>query len=179
MKRTEGYRPAVLFIIRFLGSYLAMSTLYGVFVEYHAPDADPITVFVSMAAGEMLSFFYSEIEVAVVPSSLHVGLFMSGMPVVNVFEGCNGVNVFVVYLAFLFAFRSQAHRTASFVMAGLVIIFATNLARVALLFGVALKFPDQLYFFHKYFFTAIIYCVVFAIWYLWVKSLRVSHGVEN
>jgi exosortase/archaeosortase family protein len=61
-----------------------------------------------------------------------------------------------------------------FVPTGLLIIHVVNLARIGLLFFVAEYQPDFMYFTHKYFFTAILYIIIFLLWMIWVKrfSLR-------
>jgi hypothetical protein len=47
-----------------------------------------------------------------------------------------------------------------------------NLLRILLLYEVALHFPENLYFFHKFFFTGIIYLLVFILWYFWVNEVK-------
>jgi exosortase/archaeosortase family protein len=55
-----------------------------------------------------------------------------------------------------------------FIPAGLIVIHIFNLGRISLLYFVAQRYEEYFYLFHKYFFTAIIYVVVFLLWALWV-----------
>jgi exosortase family protein XrtF len=86
-----------------------------------------------------------------------------------VYEGCNGLNVMIIFVAFLVAFGPIGRTLAWFIPLGLFIIHLVNLARIGLLFWVSLYMPKYMYFTHKYFFTAILYVVVFVLWIWWVR----------
>src|SRR5690606_28966990 len=98
-----------------------------------------------------------------------VGIFEGDRAIVNVFEGCNGVNVMIVFLGFLIAFGGPLRSFVFFIPAGLVIIHACNLLRISLLFDLAVKNSTQFYYFHKYFFTASLYLIVFGLWAYWIR----------
>lgn len=96
--------------------------------------------------------------------------------ILSVYEGCNGVNSAIVFLAFLFAFGPYTKTLLWFASLGVVFVHLANLLRIVLLFFVAVYLPHYLYFSHKYLFTAFIYLVVFAMWIWWVAKLsRISH----
>ena len=98
-----------------------------------------------------------------------VSLMMEGVVVVNVFEGCNAINVSILFVAFLFAYKGTMRRTLMFSFVGLLLIYWFNLFRVAGLFLIAWYFPEQLYLMHKFVFTGVIYAFVFLLWFIWVK----------
>jgi exosortase family protein XrtF len=147
------------------------NTLYGLYVEYFEPNADPITSVVTRHVALILSVFHDGVTIGSTIRT-HIPMFLNDDRIINVFEGCNGVNVMIVYVSFLVAFSGTWKKFLYFLLAGAAIIYVMNLVRVALLFEVALNFPNQLYFFHKFLFTGIIYAVVFVIWYFWIKSVR-------
>ena len=99
----------------------------------------------------------------------NVSLQLEGQTVVNVYEGCNAINVSILFVAFLFAYKGTMKRTLLFSFIGLLLIYWFNLFRVSGLFLVAKFFPDQLYLMHKFVFTGVIYAFVFLLWFIWVK----------
>jgi len=68
-------------------------------------------------------------------------------------EGCNAINVSVLFVAFLFAYKGSLKSTMIFALLGLLAIYIFNLLRVAGLFLVARFYPEQLYLMHKFVFT--------------------------
>ncbi len=54
-----------------------------------------------------------------------------------------------------------------------------NLARISLLFWVALYLPDLVYFVHKYLFTAILFVIVFVLWIVWVRKFSQLKEVSS
>jgi exosortase family protein XrtF len=165
-------REAILFIVKFVGLYLVLNTLYGFYVEYYYPQPDPVTLVVTRQVAAILSVFHPVVEAIPDSTSSYVILQHNSQIVVSVFEGCNSLNVMIVYISFLIAFKGSLSSTLQFSFLGLVLVYVMNQLRVGLLFEVALKFPQHLYFFHKYFFTGIIYGVVFVVWFFWVKRVR-------
>jgi exosortase family protein XrtF len=96
-------------------------------------------------------------------------ILLENRPVIAVHEGCNGINVWIIFTGFMIALRVFTRRTLVFWLCGTVILHLANLVRILLLFGVSLTHPEKVYFFHKYFFTAALYVVVFGLWYYWIK----------
>jgi exosortase family protein XrtF len=91
-----------------------------------------------------------------------------GLVVINVYEGCNGINVIIVFVAFLVAFGGPPKSLVLFGIGGIVLIHLFNLARIAFLFFLALSNSRSFYYYHKYLFTATLYGVVFLLWAVWV-----------
>lgn len=168
----KAYRPALFFILRFVGLYLVANTLYGLYVNSALPGADVFTKVVATQTAWILSQVDEPVQASVTTTSAYVSLLNAKDLGVSVYEGCNGANVFIVYLSFLVAYVGPFMLWLRFAAIGLVLVHLINLVRVSLLFEVAIYFPDQLYLFHKYLFTAIIYCLVFALWFVWVNAVK-------
>ena len=168
----KEYKPALIFLVIFISVYLLLNTLYGLYITYHLPDADPVTRVVTRQVAATLGIFHDQVTTIPITGFGYVSLLLSGRVVVNVFEGCNSINVMIVFISFLLAFRGSMRLTLYFALGGLAIIYVMNLLRVGLLFEIALNFPDQLYLFHKFLFTGFIYAVVFVIWYFWIRAVK-------
>ena len=129
-------RSAIYFLFVFVGTYLVLNTIYGLYVEFYSPDPDPITISVSNQLATLLRFWDQSVRAVLVTGSKNVSMRNSHSSVINVFEGCNGINVFIVFISFLFAFRGRVRSTSFFIVVGLLIIHLMNLTRVGLLYAV-------------------------------------------
>ena len=163
------YRPAILFLLRFLGIYIIGNIVYGLWILSYGTLADPITQVVTSNSAFLLNLVGFEASALVSSVNPNVALNLDGHTVVNVYEGCNAVNVSVLFVAFLFAYKGTIKKTIIYSIIGLISIYMFNLIRVAGLFLVAKYFPDQLYLMHKFIFTGVIYAFIFFLWFLWVK----------
>ena len=157
-----------MFLVKFLGIYLAGNVLYGFFIESYKPFPDPVTQYVSSNTCTVLNTMGYSAATAPHPTLPSVVIRNYGNGVITVYEGCNSINVMIVFIAFMVAFGSFSRRKLWFMAIGLVMIYLLNLARVTFLFWVVESYPDHLYFVHKYLFTIIIYAVVMLLWYLWI-----------
>jgi exosortase family protein XrtF len=165
-------RKAIQFLLVFVGLYFALNTAYGFFIQYYYPTSDPFTRMVANQVIWILSVFDSSIIGYPSQFNEFIAVANDRANMIYIFEGCNGLNVMIVYLSFLLAFTGSRKLIIQFVAMGLVGIYLLNLIRIVLLYDVAFYFPEQLYFFHKYLFTGIIYSIVFVLWYFWVRRVR-------
>jgi exosortase family protein XrtF len=168
MKWQEA-KPAFLFLAKFIVFYFVCNLLYGWWITSYVPSPDPATVAVTQHSAFILDLFGYEIKTILHHSKPAQRILLDERPVLSVFEGCNGINVWIIFVAFVIAFSKFTKKTGLFILAGTGVIYLINLARIIFLFFISLAYPDAVYFFHKYFFTAGIFLVVFAMWYYWIK----------
>lgn len=144
--------------------------LYGLWVVSYGNVADPFTVIVANHSAFLLHFVGINAQIA--PSTLlpNVSIILNEQVVVNVYEGCNAINVSILFVAFIMAYKGKFQKAVTFIVLGLMAIYVFNLFRVSGLFLVAKYFPQYLYLTHKFIFTGIIYAFVFFLWFLWVHS---------
>jgi exosortase family protein XrtF len=164
----KEFRPTIMFLVKFLGIYLVGNLLYGFYVTAYSPAPDPLTRNVTVQTATALRLTGHEVEIEDHPVKATVMILDDGKSVVSVFEGCNGLNTAIIFIAFLFAFGPVSRQLIWFIPLGLLVLHVTNLLRIGGLFLIASYLPDFLYFTHKYLFTAVIYAVVFALWVWWV-----------
>lgn len=168
------YRGALFFILVFVILYLGLNSIYGIFIESNYPKADPFTFLVSKHTIAVLGLFYDNIAIALPEQSKMIPIFINDQSVVNIFEGCNSLNVMIVYISFIVAFKGPLKQTFFFIVAGILLIYAMNIFRLALLIESAKSYPVFFYYFHKYIFTASIYLVVFIVWYFWTRQVSAA-----
>ncbi|HQQ96810.1 MAG TPA: exosortase family protein XrtF [Cyclobacteriaceae bacterium] len=163
------FKPAIRFVLLFLAIYVAGNSLYGVWIENTKPAPDAATVTVSRQVSWLLSPVDQTVSTLNSETEPVVMLRNQHGPVLRVFEGCNGVNVMIVFVSFMIAIGGRFSNLAKFTIGGLLVIHVANLLRVFLLFITAIYQPRLFYYFHKYLFTAVLYAVVFALWYVWIE----------
>ncbi len=166
------FRPTILFLVKFFALYLVGNLLYGAYVTDWYPRPDPMTTWVTHQSADALNLFFGW-EVKAYEHGTKPTTYIASeiKPYVSVYEGCNGLNVAVVFLSFLLAFGPYKKSMLWFIPLGLLIIHISNVARIVLLALVSEHLPGFLYFTHKYLFTAFIYLFVFLLWIWWVMKL--------
>jgi exosortase family protein XrtF len=167
----KDQKTIILFLLKFVGLYVVLNTGYGLWIASYEPMPDPMTTLVTRHSVSMISLTEKNVTVGEPVSNPNVPVIDNGTAIIQVFEGCNGINVMIVFLSFVIAFTGTLKKTLLFVGVGLLSIYIANLFRVSLLFFVAKYYPDNLYFFHKYLFTGLLYILVFVLWYFWVTKI--------
>jgi exosortase family protein XrtF len=163
------FRPTIIFLLKFVGLYLIGNILYGFYITSFEPRPDPLTHVIAVQTSIILNVCGYRVEVDDRENKPTTNISYFGHARLSIYEGCNGLNIIIIFLAFIFAFGPVTRTLLWFVPLGLSIIHFTNLCRITLLFLVSEYMPKAMYFMHKYFFTAILYVVIFALWIWWVK----------
>jgi len=166
----QEFKPTIFFLLKFVGIYVVVNLLYGLYISHDQPHVDGATREVTRQSAGILKVCGWPVHIQDRESSPTTDLLYEERSVLSVYEGCNGINVAIIFLAFLFAFRPISRPLWWFAPLGLFILHLANLGRIVLLFWVAVYMPDFMYFTHKYLFTAFLYLVVFGLWVWWVKK---------
>lgn len=167
----KEFKPALLFLAKFLGVYFLGNIVYGLYIESFGIIADPMTSWVSEQTVLFLKAIGLNSETLVDDFAPKVRLLLDDHSVLSIYEGCNGLNVMIIFVAFLVAYTGNTQRLLWFIPFGILMIHLMNLGRIILLFFVAEYYENYLYFTHKYLFTAVIYLGVLALWYWWIARL--------
>lgn len=171
MSLIKEFKPTISFLVRFLALYLVLNLLYGLFIDHYSPAPDPVTRRVSDQSAAILRLFGTDASSSDSNTNPYIGVFKGDQVILSVYEGCNGLNVAIIFVAFLLSFGKPSRKLLWFIPLGLLIIHLTNLLRVVLLFAVSVHLPGFMYFAHKYLFTGIIYVIVFVLWYIWIDKI--------
>jgi exosortase family protein XrtF len=169
----EEFKPTILFLGWFVGLYLIGNLLYGFYVTSFKPGPDPVTRLVTENSALVLNVCGWSVNTSGYQGKSTTVIWHEGKAILSVYEGCNGINTMIIFVAFLFAFGPVNKKLVWFIPLGIVVIYLMNLLRITLLFFIAQYFPEAMYFIHKYVFTGMLYLVIFALWLLWVKKISV------
>lgn len=170
----KDFKPTILFLAKFLGLYLVLNLVYGYFVEREYPQCDAATAWVTDQTSGILNGLGWENFVSMHNKKPTTSIIHANRAVVSVYEGCNGINVAIIFICFLVAFGPINRKLAWYAPLGLVIIHVFNVGRILGLFWVVLYLPGAVYFTHKYVFTAVIYAVIFLLWLVWIRMTYIK-----
>ena len=172
----QTFRPTIMFLLKFGLTYGILSALYGWYLHpfeaVSPPAPDGVTIEVRRHTVWILDVLGYEAAMRPHTDEASVLVSVDGIDAVRIFQGCNGMSMFILFAAFIIAFTGTWRRTLWFIPAGLVFIHGSNLARLVALSLISLHYPQHMYFFHKYGFTIIIYVSVFLLWVLWVGKVH-------
>jgi exosortase family protein XrtF len=170
------FKPAILFLVKFLVIYLVGNVVYGLYIESVKSGPDLLTVLVTNNVSVLLNGLGEDTQFRVNAVEPTVSVLKQGNIILNVYEGCNGINVMIVFFAFLVAYGGTIKRLMLFSIVGLGVIHIANLSRIGLLYFISQDYNQYFYFVHKYLFTAILYVCVFVLWWIWIRiSKEKSH----
>lgn len=172
----KEFKPTIYFLLRFGGFYGALSILYGFFIKIYHPLADPLTVWTADVTYGIMRFLGFQVEKYPTEGYPSVDIFWKGQYSISVFEGCNGFILAVLFLVFIVAFQGSRRKMIWFIPLGLLTILTLNQVRLILLAIIAVDYASHMHFFHKYFFTGIIYGVILLMWYWWARINRKPSG---
>ena len=179
MKLIKEFWPALKFLLTFIGVYFAGNLMYGAFIEFVQPSPDLFTRAIAEQTRWVLHLFNEPVSTQINKVGPTVFLNRESNAVLNIYEGCNGVNVFIVFVAFLLAFSGQTKTKVAFIAIGCFLINLSNIIRIALLYFVSLHYQTYFYFIHKYIFTIVLYAIVVIMWMAFVKRVSPNAKTEK
>jgi exosortase family protein XrtF len=164
-------KPAFRFVGFFLGLYLGLNIIYGFYISAYNPRPDALTVTATKQSSFLLNVIGEETRTRIDPFSPAISILDSSGVAIRVFEGCNGINVMIVFLSFIFAFDAKNKNNIWFLPLGIALIFIANLARIIVLYYAAEHWSEYFYYVHKYILTAFLYAIVFLLWWFWIEKI--------
>lgn len=165
----KDLKPVLKILLRFVGIYLVLLLLYQLFLnQFDNQIIDPFSRWVAGQANWLQNScgFASTLQDGVGDEGIR--FIVRGDYLTRMVEGCNAVSVMIMFVAFIFAFY-KGFKTVIFVVIGLLVLHVMNFIRIACLNMVMADFPQYGKMFHDYFFPAIIYGTVIALWIIWIK----------
>jgi exosortase family protein XrtF len=91
-------------------------------------------------------------------------LTYQGRKVVGIADGCNGLELFVLYIGFILAMPASIKRKLLFGIGGLAVIHVANILRCVGLGALLMHMDEYFEIAHHYVFKIVIYATIFALW---------------
>lgn len=165
-----------IFLSRILIMFLAWKLIYGFFLEPNRLLDDSLTMKVGKDVAWVLTTFTSDHNfqaAARISEKWFEGrlyqtpvtrIEYKGEKVMHIADGCNGLELFILYIGFIIAIPASWKRKLLFALAGVLIIHVVNILRCVGLAFIAINWRGQFEFAHHYLFKVIVYGVVFLMW---------------
>ena len=162
--------------MKFLLTYAILTFVYETYLnqfDSEKLEVDGFTKLVATQTINILSFF--EFQAYEMPNleALSVKLFFNKKYIAQIIEGCNGLSVIILFIAFVIAFTGKLKHTITYIIGGSLLIHILNIARIALLCILIYSFPEYEEILHGVIFPLIIYGFVFLLWIIWVNKFSI------
>jgi exosortase family protein XrtF len=169
----KQYKPFLLFLIGFFGSYLLLVGAYKFYLaQFDAEkfETDGMTVMVSKQTSWFTNFIGQDSKIA--PSAVEASydFYIYNKKIARIVEGCNAISVMILFAAFIIGFRGSIKRTLLFIVAGVLLIHVFNVIRISIIALGLYYYPEHRRLLHDYLFPLFIYGVVFLLWLVWVNK---------
>lgn len=152
-------------------TYIVLAFIYqGFLSSFGDGKIDSITKLVAENTKWSLKLFNEDAGIVKNDSEPYIRLMYNQQYVARMIEGCNAVSIIILFISFVVSFSGKIKSTLFFILGGGLIIYAVNVARIAVLCVLIYLFPKQQSLLHGVFFPLFIYGVVFILWVIWVNK---------
>lgn len=106
-------------------------------------------------------------------------IFKDNKKVLGIADPCNALELYILYISFLFCFPEKIYRTIYFLIVGVLVIYIVNILRC---FGVAWLNIQHSYvteIAHHYVFKLAEYAAIFGLWMLYLRKQKYLVASEN
>lgn len=171
----KDFKPVLGILLRFIIIYLVLLFAYQFYLNsFKVQGLDPY----SRMIAEQVRLVQSKLGIATQlyddVAKEQVWFYVKQKYVTRMVEGCNAVSVMILFLSFVFAFY-KGSKTFLFALAGLLILYVMNVARIMGLNIVTRDYPQYNKMSHDYLFPAVIYGTVVVLWLAWIKFFALKH----
>lgn len=171
----QKYSSVIRFVLLFFGTYFLLSALYLLYLKHFSSQEfypDYITNLVAKQSTSLLNIMNYNTVLEVPEFGSGLLLTVKNAYSVRIIEGCNAISIIILFYSFVIAFAEGFKKTLLFLLAGTVLIYIVNIARIAILVVVLYKYPEYEKILHGVVFPGIIYGLVFLLWMIWVRMLK-------
>jgi exosortase family protein XrtF len=110
-----------------------------------------------------------QIQIAQVSKIIH-----NGHKVLHIADGCNGLELMVLYSGFILSFPSSQKRKICYIFLGIIIIDICNILRCSLLGFIKEYYHPYFYLSHHFVFKAVVYAVIVILWVYFTRKIQAN-----
>jgi exosortase family protein XrtF len=114
----QQYRPFLLFLGKFLLTYLVLTVLYQSYLNRFDSAANQVDSFTQMVANQtqtLLTLFDNDAQIESHPTEPSLKIIYNGKYVSRIIEGCNALSVMILFVSFVVAFTGRWKQTLLFI----------------------------------------------------------------
>jgi len=99
--------------------------------------------------------------------------------IIGIADGCNGLELYILYISFLFCFSSSVIKILTYILAGSAIVYVANILRCYFIALMNMERFNLIEVAHHYVFKIIMYAVIFGLWVLFLKTKKQKLAVAE
>jgi len=88
---------------------------------------------------------------------------------IRIDRACLSMNLMALFAGFLIIYPGKLRSKLWYIPMGIIIIYLLNILRVSGLGIINVCCPASMDFYHRYLFKIIIYCLIFLMWFIWIR----------
>ncbi len=171
----KGNKTVVLFLLKFFGTYFLLFLIYAVYLNKTQKTTDvftcaPITSTVAKQTQFLLNYWGYNTLIEQHTEEVSIKLIVQNKYVATIIEGCNSISVIILFISFIVAFASNFKTTFLYILFGSLIIYFSNILRIALITIALVEYPHYENILHDFVFPGFIYGITFLLWLIWVQK---------
>lgn len=186
-KKLDAFPPEVrTFLLRSFILFVVWKSIYIFYLGYERLLDKPLTNTVGahtawvlnafsiekiFSSRELISITAFEGQYQVAPVSL---VEKSGKKLLGIADGCNGLELFILYIGFLIAMPAALKRKTLFFIAGAILIHLVNILRCVGLCVLAMNASVHFDFAHHYLFKIMVYGTIFLLWVQFMRGVSMN-----
>jgi exosortase family protein XrtF len=159
--------------------YAVLSLGYKFYLDFSTGEKfypDYFTNLTARQSAVLISNLGYDVQMIPHPNEPSLKTVINGKYVARAIEGCNSLSVIILFVSFMVAFAGRLKPTLIYILSGAVLIYSTNLIRIALLSIALYHYPWRQGILHEVIFPLIIYGMVFLLWMFWVNRFSIING---
>lgn len=156
---------------KFFLTYLILTLVYQSYLNSFGDNKiDSITTQVAKNTKQLLEVFNQDFNYKFDKSQSYILFFYKQKSIARIIEGCNAINIIILFIAFLVSFTGKLKTTLLYILFGIISIYILNIFRIAILCVLLNYYPGYEDLLHRIFFPLIIYGFVFVLWIIWITK---------
>lgn len=184
-------KPVKQFLFRSLVIFVIWKSLYLGFFAFQRTIDKPLTNLVGKHASLLLNILSNSndfkakelISVTQFEGQIQIApvcrIERNGKRLMSIADGCNGLELFILYLGFVIAMPSTMKRKLLFSFMGVCIIHCINTLRCAGLSILVVYWKEYFDIAHHYIFKMLVYATIFILWIVFTEGLSIEKKIKH
>ncbi len=161
-----------LFLIKAVIIFIIWQLLYHLILNpIRFPDKI-VTNITCYSTAKVLSLYYKDAYCAY--SQNKSIIMINGKKALGIADPCNALEIFVLYIAFLFCYPGNLKTRITYSIVGILLIYFANILRCCALTLLNLYNKGWMDISHHYLFTIVLYLLVFSLWVRYCKKSTIN-----
>ncbi len=165
------------FLLKLFGLVILWEIIYIYILKpLRIPDAFLTHILTASVTTCINVFFKLSSPVTWIVDNVHLAdhIQQYGKTILSIFDDCNGLDLYLIYLVFLILLPFSAKRKLKFSLIGIISIFIGNIIRCIGLYWIYVHYRGMFEFNHHYVFTIMMYLIILVCWIFFTRKPKMD-----